>query len=94
MPLGFVKLAAVKAANTLQDRAHCLPYVLLTPITPLFISAPKTQTSKQFRYSPVSLTNGFLNTQKEMPIVMGAVLLNWNNRALQPLLLGVPFILP
>lgn len=54
MPLGFVKLAAVKAANTLQDRAHCLPYVPLTPITPLFISAPKTQT-RQVNNSDTSL---------------------------------------
>lgn len=44
MSLSFVKLAAVKAANTLQDRAHCPLYVLLTPITPLFISPQKTQT--------------------------------------------------
>lgn len=37
---------------------------------------------QQFRYIAASLTNEFLNIQKKMPIVMGAVLLNWNNSVL------------
>lgn len=44
MSLSFVKLAAVKAANTLQDRPHCPLHVLLTSITLLFISPQKAQT--------------------------------------------------
>lgn len=50
-------------------------------------------TSKQFRYIPVRLTNDFLNIQKNLPIVMGAVLLKWNNSVLQIVLLGVSFVL-
>ncbi len=41
MSLSFVKPAAAKAANTLQDSPL---HVLLTPITLLFISPQKTQT--------------------------------------------------
>lgn len=44
MSLSFVKLAAVKAANTLQDRPQCPLYALLTPITLLFINCQKIRT--------------------------------------------------
>lgn len=44
MPLSFVKLVALKAANTLQDRPHCPLHVLLTPITLLFISPQEAKT--------------------------------------------------
>lgn len=94
MSHSFVKLEAVKAANMLQDRLQCLLNALLTTITLLFISEDPDMTHNQFGNIPVSLTNVFLNIQRKMQIVMGAVLLDWNTSMLQPPLLDLSFILP
>lgn len=93
MSYSFVKLAAVKAANMLQDRLQCQLNALLTTIT-LFISEDPDMTHNQFGNIPVSMTNVFLNIQRKMQIVIGAVLLDWNTSMLQPPLLDLSFTLP
>lgn len=93
MSYSFVKLAAVKAADMLQDRLQCQLNALLTTIT-LFISEGPDMTRNQFGNIPVSMTNVFLNIQRKMQIVIGAVLLDWNTSMLQPPLLDLSFILP
>lgn len=55
MSLSFIKLAAVKAANALQDRPRCPLHVLLIPITPLFIISPQKAQTRQVNRLDASL---------------------------------------
>lgn len=75
MSLSFAKLAAVKAADSLHAPSTSYWHLLHCC---LLVLRKHTQGKKTTGMIPVSLTNEFLNIQKKMPIVMGAVLLNCN----------------